>query len=131
MFIIMCITMFRKYLRNLVNTWQSAEVPTLANCIPESHAKVEITPETCHRDRKRCDKSNDNFCNTYEYIITAIRLMGIFLMKQASRLKRITLQTTNSGSAKLYILVKIGANSCPMVEKHIHKSHGKFRNGHS
>ena len=36
MLIIICITMFRKYLRNLVNTWQSAEVPTLANRIPES-----------------------------------------------------------------------------------------------
>ena len=105
MFMIMCITMFRKYLRNLVNTWQSAEVPTLANRIPESYAKVEITPETCCRDRKRWDKSNKNFWNTYEYIITAIRLIGIFLTKQASRLKRITLQTTNSGSVKGYTLV--------------------------
>ena len=103
----------------------------LANRIPESYAKVEITPEICLRDRKRWDKSNKNFWNTHEYILTAIRLIGIFLTKQARRLKWITLQTTNSCSVKVYTLVKIGANSCPMVEKHIHKSHGKFRNGHS
>ena len=131
MLIIMCITMFRKYLRNLVNTWQSAEVPTLANHIPESDAKVKITPETCRRDRKCWDKSNKNFWNTYGYILTAIRLIGIFLTKQASRLKWITLQMTNSCLVKEYTLVKIGANSCPMVEKPLHKSHSKFRNSHS
>ena len=114
-----------------MNTWQPYELPSLVNRIPESYAKVEITPETCCRDRKRWDKSNKNFWNIYEYIITAIRLIGIFLTKQASRLKWITLQTTNSFSVKAYTLVKIGVNSSPMVEKHIHKSHGKFRNGHS
>ena len=133
MCLIICITGNLIYFRNLVKTWQPYELPLLANRIPESYAKVEITPETCRRGRKRWDKSNKNFWNrpTYEYMITAIRLMGIFLTKQASRLKQITLQTTNSCSVKVYTLLKIGTNSCPMVEKHIHKSHGKFRNGHS
>ena len=39
-------------------------------------------------------------------------------------MKLVFLQTTNNSSAKLYTLAKIGANSCPMVEKRIHKSHG-------
>ena len=131
MFIIICIIGNLIYFRNLVNTWQPYELPSLANRIPESYAKVEITPETCPRDRKRWDKSNKNFWNTYEYMITAICLIGIFLTKHVTRLKRIILQTTNSSSAKVYTLAKIGANSCHMVEKHIHKSHGKFMNGHS
>ena len=114
-----------------MNTWQPHELPSLANRIPESYVKVEITPETCHSDRKRWDKSNDNFWNAYEYVITVICIIGIFLTKQVSRLKLIILQTTNSSLAKVYTLAKIGANSCPMVEKRIHKSHGKFRNGHS
>ena len=131
MFVIICITLNLIYFRNLVNPWQPYELPSLANRIPESYAKVEITPETCHRDRKRWDKSNDNFWNAYEYVITAICIIGTFLTKQVSRLKWIILQTTNSSSAKVYTLAKIGTNSCPMVEKRIHKSHGKFRNGHS
>ena len=109
-----------------MNTWQLHELPLLANRIPESYAKVEITPETCHRDRKCWDKSNDNFWNTYEYVIMVICIIGIFLTKQVSRLKLIILQTTNSSSAKVYTLAKIGANSCPMVEKRIYKSHGKL-----
>ena len=131
MFVIICITGNLIYLRNLVNMWQPKELPSLASCIPESYAKDKITPETCHRGRKRWDKSNDNFWNAYEYVITAICLIGIFLMKQVSRLKLVILQATNNSSAKLYTLAKIGANSCPMVEKRIHKSHGIFRNGHS
>ena len=74
MCLIICIIGNLRYVRNLVNTWQPYELPTLANRIPESDEKVKITPETCRRDRKRCDKSNKNFWNTYEYIITAIRL---------------------------------------------------------
>ena len=57
--------------------------------------------------------------------------MGVFLTKQASGFKYLTLQTTNSCSIKEYTLVKIGANSCPMVKKSLHKSYYKFRNGHS
>ena len=131
MFIIMCITVNLIYLRNLVNTWQPVELPSLASGIPKSYAKDRITPETCHRGRKRWDKSNGNFWNAYEYVIMAICIIGIFLTKQVSRLKLVILQTTNNGSAKLYAMAKIGANSCPMVEKRIHKSHGIFRNGHS
>ena len=131
MFIIMCIIMNRIYLRNLVNTWQSAEVPTLASSIPKSYAKDKITPETCQMGRKHWDKYNGNFWNAYKYVITAICIIGIFLTKQVSRLKLIILQTTTSGSAKLYTMAKIGANSCPMVEKRIHKFHGIFRNAHS
>ena len=78
MFVIICITGNLIYFRNLVNTWQPHELPSLANRIPESYAKVEITPETCHRDRKCWDKSNDNFWNAYEYVITAICIIGIF-----------------------------------------------------
>ena len=114
-----------------MNTWQPYKLPSLANHIPESYAKVKITPETCRRDRKRWDKSNKNFWNIFGYILTAIRLIGIFLTKQASRLKWITLQTTNSCLVKEYTLVKISANSCPMVEKPLHKSHSKFGNSHS
>ena len=130
-FVIICITGNLIYLRNLVNTWQPHELPSLANRIPESYAKVEITPETCHRDRKRWDKSNNNFWNAYEYVITAICIIGIFLTKQVSRLKLVFLQTTNNSLDKLYTLAKIGTNSCPRVEKRIHKFHGIFRNGHS
>ena len=131
MFIIMCITMNRIYLRNLVNTWQPVELPSLASGIPKSYAKDKITPETCQMGRTRWDKSNGNFWNAYEYVITAICIIGIFLTKQVSRLKLVILQTTTSGSAKLYTMAKIGANSCPMVEKRIHKFHGIFRNAHS
>ena len=116
MCLIICIIGNLRYVRNLVNTWQPYELPSLANRIPELDEKVKITPETCRRDRKRCDKSYKNFWNTYEYIITAIRLMGVFLTKQASGLKWITLQTTNSCSIKEYTLVKIGANSCPWLK---------------
>ena len=130
--LIICIIGNLRYVRNLVNMWQPYELPSLANRIPEPDEKVKITPETCGRDRKHWDKSNKNFWNTYEHIITAIRLMGVFLTKQASRLKWITLQTTNSCSVKEYTLVcLIEANSCPMVEKPLHKCHNKFRNGHS
>ena len=93
MFVIICITRNLIYFRNMVNTWQPHELPSLANRIPESYAKVEITPETCHRDRNSWDKSNDNFWNAYRYVITAICIIGIFLTKQVSRLKRIILQT--------------------------------------
>ena len=131
MFVIMYITGNLIYLRNLVNTWQPEELPSLASCIPKSYAKDKITPEICHRGRKRWDKSNGNFWNAYGYVITAICIIGIFLTKQVSRLKLVILQTTNNSSAKLYTMAKIGANSCPMLEKRIHKSHGIFRNGHS
>ena len=131
MFIIMCITVNLIYLRNLLNTWQPVELPSLASGIPKSYAKDKITPETCQRGRKRWDKSNGNFWNAYEYVITAICIIGIFLMKQDSRLKLVILQTITSGSAKLYTMAKIGANSCLMVGKRIHKFHGIFRNGHS
>ena len=131
MFVIICITGNLIHLRNLVNTWQPHELPSLANRIPESYAKVEITPETCHRGRKCWDKSNDNFWNAYEYVITAICIIGIFLTKQVSRLKLAFLQMTNNSSAKSYTMAKIGASSCPMVEKRIHKFHGIFRNAHS
>ena len=45
MFVIICIAGNLIYFRNLVNTWQPHELPSLANRIPESYAKVEITPE--------------------------------------------------------------------------------------
>ena len=64
-------------------------------------------------------------------MITSICIICIFLTKQVSRLKLVILQTTTSGSAKLYTMAKIGANSCPMAEKRIHKFHGIFRNAHS
>ena len=131
MFVIICIIGNLIYLRNLVNTRQPKELPSLASCIPESYAKDKITPETCHMGRKRWDKSNDNFWNAYEYVITAICIIGIFLTKQVSRLKLVILQATNNSSAKVYTLAKIDAHSCPMVEKRIHKFHGIFRNGHS
>ena len=41
-------------------------------------------------------------------MITAICIIGIFLTKQVSRLKLVILQTTTSGSAKLYTVAKIG-----------------------
>ena len=116
MLIIMCITMFRKYLRNLVNTWQSAEVPTLTNSIPESDAKVKINPETCRRDRKRRDKSNKNFWNTYEYIITAIRLMGVFLTKQASGFKWITLRRRTAVRSKNILWLKLAPIHAPWLK---------------
>ena len=100
MYLIICIIGNLRYVRNLVNTWQPYELPTLANRIPELDEKVKITPETCRKNRKRCDKSYKNFWNTYEYIITVIRLMGVFLMTQASGFKYLTLQTTNSCSFK-------------------------------
>ena len=130
-YLIICIIGNLRYVRNLVNTWQPCELPTLANRIPKLNEKVKIAPETCRKNRKRCDKSYKNFWNTYEYIITVIHFMGVFLMKQASGFKYLTLQTTNSCSFKEYTLVKIGANSCPMVKKPLHKSYYKFRNGHS
>ena len=111
--------------------WQSAEVPTFANRIPEIKEKVKIAPETCCKNRKRYNKSYKNFWSAYEYIITVIRLMGVLLTKQASGFKYLTLQTTRSCSFNLYTLVKIGANSCQMMEKHHYKSYCKFRNGHS
>ena len=81
--------------------------------------------------RKCCDKSNGNFWNTYGYVITSIFMICIYLTKQVSRLKLVNLQTTTSDLAKLYTMAKIGANSCPMVEKRNHKIHGIFRNAHS
>ena len=77
-FIIMCITMNRIYLRNMVNTWQPVELPSLASGITKSYAKDKITPETCQMGRKRCDKSNGNFWNAYGYVITAICIICIF-----------------------------------------------------
>ena len=130
-YLIICIIGNLRYVRNLVITWQSAEVPTFANRIPEIKEKVKIAPETCCKNRKRYDKSYKNFWNAYEYIITVIRLMSVLLTKQASGFKYLTLQTTNCCSFNLYTLVKIGANSCQMVEKHLYKSYCKFRNGHS
>ena len=87
MYLIICIIGNLRYVRNLVNTWQPYELPTLTNRIPELDEKVKVTPETCRKNRKRCDKSYKNFWNTYEYIITVIRLMGVLLMKQASGFK--------------------------------------------
>ena len=111
LFLFMCITMNRIYLRNLVNTWQSAEVPTITSCINKSYAKDKITPKTCQMGRKRCDKSNGNFWNAYGYVITSICIICIFLTKQVSRLKLVILQTTTSGSAKLYTMAKIGSKT--------------------
>ena len=123
--------MNRIYLRNLVNTWQPVELPTIASGINKSYAKGKMTPKTCQMGRKRCDKSNGNFWNTYGYVITSICMICIYLTKQVSRLKLVNLQTTTSDLAKLYTMAKIGANSCPMVEKRNHKIHGIFRNAHS
>ena len=58
-------------------------------------------------------------------------MICIYLTKQVSRLKLVNLQTTTSDLAKLYTMAKIGADSCPMVEKRNHKIHGIFRNAHS
>ena len=44
--LIICIIGNLRYFRNLVNTWQPYELPSLANRITESDAKVKITPET-------------------------------------------------------------------------------------
>ena len=90
-----------------------------------------MTPKTCQMGRKRCDKSNGNFWNAYGYVITSICIICIFLTKQVSRLKLVILQMTTGGSAILYTMAKIGSNSCPMVEKRIHKFHGIFKNAHS
>ena len=130
-FLIMCITMNHIYLRKLVNTWQPVKLPTIASGINKSYAKGKMTPKTCQMGRKRCDKSNGNFWNTYGYVITSICMICIYLTKQVSRLKLVNLQTTTSDLAKLYTMAKIGANSCPMVEKRNHKIHGIFRNAHS
>ena len=121
-FLIMCIAMTCIYLRKLVNKWQSAEVPTITSCINKLYAKGKMTPKTYQMGRKRCDKSNGNFWNTYGYVITSICMICIYLTKQVSRLKLVNLQTTTSNLAKLYTKVKIGANSCPMVEKRNHKN---------
>ena len=45
MYLIICIIGNLRYVRNLVNTWQPYELPTLANRIPELNEKVKITPE--------------------------------------------------------------------------------------
>ena len=100
-----------------MNTWQPLELPTIASGITKSYAKDKMTPKTCQMGRKSCDKSNGNFWNAYGYVITSICIICIFLTKQVSRLKLVILQTTTSGSAKLYTMAKIDANSCPMVEK--------------
>ena len=63
--LIICIIGNLRYFRNLGNTWQPYELPSLANRIPESYVKVKITPETCRRDRQCWDKSNKKFWNTY------------------------------------------------------------------
>ena len=129
--IIICIIGNLKYGRNLVNTWQPSKLPIIANRIPELKSKVKINPEICCKDRKQYDKSYKNFWNIYEYVITIIRLMSVFLRRRVKGLKYLGLQTTNSCSSNFYTLVKIGANSCQMMEKLLYKSYYKFRNGHS
>ena len=117
--------------RNLVNTWQSSELPMVASHIPELINKVKINPEMCCKNRKQYDKSYKNFWYIYKSVITIIWLMSSFLGKQAKRLKCLGLQTTNSCSSNFHTLAKIGANSCQMMEKHLYNSYCKFRNGHS
>ena len=60
-FLIMCITMTCIYLRKLVNKRQPVELPTITNSINKLYAKGKMTPKTCQKGRKRCDKSNGNF----------------------------------------------------------------------
>ena len=114
-----------------MNKWQPVELPTITSGINKLYAKGKMTPKTCQMGRKRCDKSNGNFWNTYGYVIISISMICIYLTKQANRLKLVNLQTTTSNLAKLYTMAKIGADSCPMVEKRNHKIDGIFRNAHS
>ena len=95
-FLIMCITMTCKYLKKLVNKWQPVELPTITSGINRLYAKGKMTPKTCQMGRKRCDKSNGNFWNTYGYVKISICMICIYLTKQVSRLKLANLQTTTS-----------------------------------
>ena len=81
--------------------------------------------------RKRCDKSNSNFWDTYGYVKIYICMIYIYLTKQVNRLKLVNLPTTTSDLAKLYTMDKFGADSCPMVEKRNHKIRSILRNAHS
>ena len=130
-FLIMCITMTCIYLRKLVNKWQPVELPTITSGINKLYAKGKMTPKICQMGRKRCDKSNGNFWDTYGYVQISICTIYIYLTKQVSRLKLVNLQTTTSDLAKLYTMDKFDADSCPKVEKRNHKIHSILRNAHS
>ena len=114
-----------------MNKWQPVELPMITSGINKLYAKGKMTPKTCQMGRKRCDKSNGNFWNTYGYVKISICMIYIYLTKQVSRLKLVNLQTTTSDLAKLYTMDKFGADSCPMVEKRNHIIHSILRNAHS
>ena len=105
------------YLRNMVNKWQSVEVPSITSSFDEIYEKVEMAPETCQRGRKHNDKSNNNFWYIYAYVKTYICTIYIYLTKQVNRLKMVRLHTRASDSAKIYTIDKFGAKSSPMARK--------------
>ena len=66
------------------------------------------------------------------WVCDNIYLHDLYISNEAGQqVELVNLQTTTSDLAKLYTMAKIGANSCPMVEKRNHKIHGIFRNAHS
>ena len=60
-----------------------------------------------------------------------ICMIYMYLTKQTNRLKLVRLLTKTSDLAKLYTIVKIGAESCQMVKKRNHKFHNILWNAHS
>ena len=130
-YLIMCISMICIYSRKQVNKWQPVELPTITSVFDKLYAKGKMAPKTCQMGRKRYDKSNGNFWDTYGYVKMSISMIYIYLTKQVNRLKLINLQTTTSDLAKLYTMDKFGAESCPMVKKRNHKIHSILWNARS
>ena len=90
-----------------------------------------MAPKTCQMVRKHYDKSNGNFWDIYGYVKMYICMIYMYLTKQVNWLKLVRLLTKTSDLAKLYTIVKIGAESCQMVKKRNHKFHNILWNAHS
>ena len=130
-YLIMCISMIYIYLRKQVNKWQPVELPSITSGFDEIYTKTKMAPETCQRGRKHNDKSNDNFWYIYAYVKTYICIIYMYLTKQVNRLKLVRLQMRTSDLAKLYTIVKFGAELYPMVRKQMHKFHNILWNAYS
>ena len=127
----MCISMICIYLMKQVNKWQPVELPTSTSGFVKLYAKVKMAPETCQVVKKHYDKSNGNFWYIYGYVKMYVCMIYMYLTKQVNRLILVGLQTKTSDLAKLYTMDKIGAESCQMVKKRIHKFHNRFWNAYS
>ena len=119
------------YLKKQVNKWQPVELPIITSVFVKLYAKVKMAPETCQMVKKRYDKSNGNFWYIYGYVKMYVCMIYMYLTKQVNRLILVGLQTKTSDLAKLYTMDKIGAESCQMVKKRIHKFHNRFWNAYS